>query len=729
MQGGRSAAMQAQHNGTQVDLTDSFSDTGRQGIGSATAIPPAIALSHQRCVHQGLPATLERPLAPSAALPPLDATWAARHRSLVRPAMEDLYEFIEGSGCVVAFADAEGRLLDMLGDAATLREVGELGFTTSMCWSEECAGTNGLALALIESFPTQVLGAQHYGAFAQAYSTTGAPVHDSLGSLVGALAVIGRAESCTTHTLGMVSAAATALTGELRMNLWLASANELLAELHAILHTLSEGIMLLQADGTISQMNARAGKLLGFVPSRVTGQRLKDVLEVPGSLAAALQAGREMHDEEGTFRAGGGRGQGLCTLRAIAAPAESPPAHPSRQPGPLARANTALGGFSVGPKLPAARGYVLTLRSIERVQRLVQRMSGAQARMSFAHIVGQSPALLEAVRLARIAAEGSSTVLLHGETGTGKEIFAQSIHNGSARADGPFVAINCAAIPRELISSELFGYEGGAFTGADRHGRPGKFELAHGGTLFLDEIGHRARDLQTRLLRAIETRNVVRVGGQNVIPGDGRIIAATHKTLTDEVTAGTFRSDLYFRLNVFTIEIPSLRDRSGDVVLLLHHLLEQLSTRLGRTLGVEAEALAALAAYTWPGNVRELENTIERAVYVAERTMIALRDLPEPVRMAYTLASHATARGAVATPSAAQSPTASLRDALPMAAAPPQNSLRRESAGVEIAVIERALRVSGNNLSEAAKLLGVSRTTLWRKQIRYGLRTSDVAAR
>src|SRR5260370_39347 len=218
MQGGRCAAMQAPHNGKQVGLTDSFSDTGRQGIGSATAIPPAIALSRQRCVHQGLPATLERPLAPSAALPPLDATWAARHRSLVRPAMEDLYEFIEGSGCVVAFADAEGRLLDMLGDAATLREVGELGFTTSMCWSEECAGTNGLALALIESFPTQVLGAQHYGAFAQAYSTTGAPVHDSLGSLVGALAVIGRAESCTTHTLGMVSAAATALTGELRMN-------------------------------------------------------------------------------------------------------------------------------------------------------------------------------------------------------------------------------------------------------------------------------------------------------------------------------------------------------------------------------------------------------------------------------------------------------------------------------------------------------------------------------
>jgi len=185
----------------------------------------------------------------------------------------------------------------------------------------------------------------------------------------------------------------------------------------------------------------------------------------------------------------------------------------------------------------AAGGFVLTLRSIERVQKLVHCMTGAQARLTFANVVGESSALKEALRLGRMASGSNSTVLLHGETGTGKEIFAQSIHNSSGRSHASFVAINCAAIPRELISTELFGYEGGAFTGADRQGRPGKFEQAHGGTLFLDEIGDMPRDLQTSLLRAIETRTIVRVGGQRVIPADVRIIAATHKETSSLMTS------------------------------------------------------------------------------------------------------------------------------------------------------------------------------------------------
>ena len=201
----------------------------------------------------------------------------------------------------------------------------------------------------------------------------------------------------------------------------------------------------------------------------------------------------------------------------------------------------------------------MILRSIERVQKLVNRMTGARARLTFANVVGESPALQEALRLARLAAKSNSTVLLQGETGTGKEIFAQSIHNGSGRADGPFVAINCAAIPRELINTELFGYEGGSFTGADRQGRAGKFEQAHSGTLFLDEIGDMPLDLQTTLLRAIETRTIVRIGGHRVIPADVRIIVATHKDLREEARRGTFRSDLFYRLNVLTIHIPALR--------------------------------------------------------------------------------------------------------------------------------------------------------------------------
>src|SRR5204862_3942883 len=213
---------------------------------------------------------------------------------------------------------------------------------------------------------------------------------------------------------------------------------------------------------------------------------------------------------------------------------------------------------------------VMILRSIERVQKLVHRMTGARARLTFANVVGESPALQEALRLARLAAKSNSTVLLQGETGTGKEIFAQSIHNGSGRADGPFVAINCAAIPRELINTELFGYEGGSFTGADRQGRAGKFEQAHSGTLFLDEIGDMPLDLQTSLLRAIETRTIVRIGGHRIIPSDVRIIAATHIVLSEEERRGNFRYDLYYRLHVLAIIIQALSECSDVMPLLVH---------------------------------------------------------------------------------------------------------------------------------------------------------------
>lgn len=696
-----------------------------EGVERQAAESPALALSWERCAQRGLQRDLSMPLPAPGRTAPLGSTMMARQLALVRPAMEDVYQFVEGSGCVIACADAEGRLIDVMGDADLLGELNEIGWTTGACWREECSGTNGLALALLESFPSQVSGQAHYCAFLRPYGTSAAPVYDSLGALVGALVAVTRAGQAQPHTLAMISAAANALTGELRMNLWLGSANDLLAEMNAILQTLSEGILLVQGDGTVTQMNARAGRLLKLVPARVTGRRLADVVEMPVTLAEALRQGRELQDEELIFRAGGERVACLCTLHAIAAPATQPTLGALPDMTRTGVAPLLGNGMNVAPRT-ATGGFVLTLRSIERVQRLVHRMSGAQARMYFSNVVGQSSALLEATRLARIAAESTSTVLLHGETGTGKEIFAQSIHNASARANGPFVAINCAAIPRELISSELFGYEGGAFTGADRQGRVGKFELANGGTLFLDEIGDMPRDLQTSLLRAIETRTVMRVGGQQVIPVDVRIIAATHKDLAEEVQLGTFRSDLFFRLHVFPIEIPAVRERGGDVPLLLRHVLQRLSTRLDHALGIEADALAALEAYSWPGNVRELENVIERAVYVAERGIVRLTDLPEAIRLEGMRASGET-RGALygqyGALGAAPHEDMKATSALPPApeAGTSKGHLRRESESAEAALIARAMRSCEGNVARAAAMLGISRTTLWRKKRLYGL--------
>jgi transcriptional regulator with PAS, ATPase and Fis domain len=645
--------------------------------------------------------------------------------------MEDVYQFIEGSQSAIAFADNDGRLHDLIGDPDLLEEVRAIGWTAGSCWNEERAGTNGLALALIDSFPTQIRGSEHYCSILAPYSTAGAPIYDSLGGLIGALTVITRVERWHPHTLGMISAAAGALSGELHLNLWQGSANELLSELNAIVQTLSEGILLLQSDGTIKQMNGRAGQLLGVAPARAVGRRLAEVVETPAPIESALSAGREMYDEEVVFHAQGTRVVCLCTLRAITSALQD--VEPSiglttstQPPAPARPGKPQTAGLRVVPQT-STREYVLTLRSIDRVQRLVHRMSGAQARMRFDNVVGESPALLEAVRLAKIAAQSATTVLLHGETGAGKEIFAQSIHTGGSRADGPFVAVNCAAIPRELISSELFGYEGGAFTGADRQGRPGKFELANGGTLFLDEIGDMPRDLQTSLLRALETRAIVRVGGQNVIPVDVRIITATHKDLDQEAQRGDFRSDLYFRLNVFPIEVPPLRERPGDVALLLQRSLQRLSTRLRRSLSIEVEALAALEAYPWPGNVRELENVIERAVYVSETGVIRLSDLPEqirtlvaPISVRRTLRAQYGALGAAPLVDIQfdQHPREPVRTGGQEALSRP---LRQESETAEAALIQQTLASYGGNVTRAAQSLGISRTTLWRKKVRYAL--------
>src|SRR5579859_845725 len=264
-------------NGASSDMLTAFVPAERvseQSEQQQAVESPALALSWERCAQRGLRRDLSIPLPAPGRIPPLGGTMMARQLALVRPAMEDVYQFVEGSGCVIACADAEGRLINVMGDADLLEELGEIGWTTGACWSEECSGTNGLALALLESFPSQVSGAAHYCAFLRAYGTSAAPVYDSLGVLVGALVAVTRGGQAQPHALAMISAAANALTGELRMNLWLGSANDLLAEMNAILQTLSEGILLLQGDGTVTQMNARAGRLLKLAPARVTGRRL-----------------------------------------------------------------------------------------------------------------------------------------------------------------------------------------------------------------------------------------------------------------------------------------------------------------------------------------------------------------------------------------------------------------------------------------------------------------------
>jgi transcriptional regulator with PAS, ATPase and Fis domain len=278
-------------------------------------------------------------------------------------------------------------------------------------------------------------------------------------------------------------------------------------------------------------------------------------------------------------------------------------------------------------------------------------------------------------------------VLIIGETGTGKELFAQSIHNSSLRANGPFVAINCAALPENLLESELFGYVEGSFTGARKGGKIGLFELAHKGSIFLDEIGDMPLNLQTRLLRVIQEKEVMRIGDDRVIPVDVRIIASTNKDLQMSVEKGEFRRDLYYRLNILTLKVPSLRKRKGDIANLVKHFINEYASEFKKNIrGLTEEAENYLHSLNYPGNVRELEGVIERAVALSKGEYISIKDLD-------------LTNGFIEKP---------------LQEVSEDKIMNLEE--LELKTIKEVLELTGNNISKASKILGIDRTSLWRKK-------------
>jgi DNA-binding NtrC family response regulator len=368
-----------------------------------------------------------------------------------------------------------------------------------------------------------------------------------------------------------------------------------------------------------------------------------------------------------------------------------------------------LGASDYVPKNPEPTRLVASVRNaIERgalrarVESLARELRKGEG---FDALLGGSPAMKKAVDLLRRAAGSDVTVLLEGESGTGKEVAARAVHAEGTRRTGPFVAVNCGAIPEGLIESELFGHERGAFTGAVA-ARRGRFEEAEGGTLFLDEIGDLRTDLQVKLLRVLQEKKVQRVGGTGARPVDVRVLAATNRDLKALLAGGQFREDLYYRLSVFPVRLPALRERQGDVALLAGEFLKRFTRGHGRAVaGFSTDADSALRAYGWPGNVRELENVVERAVLMEDGSQVSLGSLPDPVVEAlHAPDSPAPAGRAAAAPSAS---------AAPKEIRPLDDEERR--------IILNALDVTAWNIQEAASRLGISRATIYRKIERYGI--------
>ena len=328
-------------------------------------------------------------------------------------------------------------------------------------------------------------------------------------------------------------------------------------------------------------------------------------------------------------------------------------------------------------------------------------------------IIGHSPGLTELFGVLERVADSPTTVLITGESGTGKELVARALHDHSSRSGKPFIKVNCAAIPKELIESELFGYERGAFTGAVSS-KPGRFELANGGTLFLDEIGEIPVEMQVKLLRALQESEFERVGGIKTIHVDVRLVAATNRDLKKLIAAGGFREDLFYRLNVVSLRLPALRERSTDIPLLVDHFLAKFNERLKKSVaGVEPPAMDILCNYSWPGNIRELENVMERAVLFCDGPNLRVEDLPGELR-------GLSAGGSIAPPAGGDGA------AVDIASLPADGGLKEHvkvaMSRLERDLVSRALKQTHGNVTHAARLLKISRKGLQLKMKELGLR-------
>jgi len=574
----------------------------------------------------------------------------------------ELYQFVAGASFAVNIADKDGYILHIIGDESILAKLEAGNCCPGYRWTEKDVGTSVLGLALERKIPVQINDDEHFCRRGHGHTCSASPVFGMNNKLIGIISMSGNAERVHPHTLGMVITAASAIENQLRIQ---KTSKELRLQnnyMQAIINSIDSGVLAVDKNGVINKINNQGKKILQWAKP-LEGIALPEVFGNQFSISAMMQPGFEFTDQEVFLHTGKRVIQLLCTVK------------------PIFNANSDI------------QGSILVFNEIKRIRKLLNDMAGAQARFTFEDIIGVSPAIQEAKRLAMIAASSRSSVLLLGDTGTGKELFAQAIHNHSMRKERPFLAINCGAIPRELLESELFGYVEGSFTGSRKGGRPGKFELADGGTVFLDEIGDMPADMQVKLLRVLQTGEVYRIGEHKSISVDVRIIAATNARIEHEIDQKNFREDLFYRLNVFPIQIPPLRGRREDIVHLAKHFLERSSSIAKKPeIKFAYEAENKLINYQWPGNVRELENIVERAVNLVDGNNIGPGILD----------------------------ISSVSGSMLVAGKMPGSHL----AELEKQAILKILGELKFNMSRSAKTLGISRATLYNKIKKYNLTVS-----
>jgi transcriptional regulator with PAS, ATPase and Fis domain len=577
--------------------------------------------------------------------------------------------------------------------------ISSTGSRVGLLVNEEVQGTMAHELCFRHKRPIQLLGPENYCISFQNRIASAAPIRKSGGVITAALVILSppliepvsdeSINHLNMHTLGLVSSMAVSIESQLnlhntmenfteaienieKLNRELESAKEKMVSVHKTLNAsftfIDEGMVAIDSNGQILHINNEAIRIFKVRPEEIGNRNIREFLSPESTIMSKARKGESFTIEE-------------C----------------------IKISNSKLYAYRITAR-PVLNQYtkkldIVILKFVDCTK--LNNRSGHSALYHFEDILGESPELRSAILQAKRFSESPENILLIGESGVGKEFFAQSIHN-SHRPKGPFIAVNCAAMPRELVGSELFGYEGGSFTGADRYGKPGKIELAHGGTLFLDEIGDMPLERQAILLRALQDKKVMRIGGHSYKEVDFRLIAATNKDLMKMVEEKTFREDLYYRISVLTVYIPPLRERIRDIDDLSRIFIEDYCRRHDWKIPeISPEAKRLFNAYHWPGNVRQLQNAIYHAINTISGNRIEPHNLPHYVRAGTCrdMAANITGFGQCG------NETFSLKQ-------------------IEKATIEAALQRVDNNILSAAELVGLSRATLYRKLKEYNIKVN-----
>lgn len=585
------------------------------------------------------------------------------------PSHKKLYHFLQTTKSIIFYADINLNIILQRGDEQLLNEVNSFNLGIGANLEETVIGTNALALAALTQNEQWIVGAEHYIEALQDFACIAIPIieNDQLVSYAMFVTKIADFNLYQPPVIRYFTNWQSSIIKRNDNNIELSLINEMLK---LSINQRERGVILVDHYGRILRVNEWIVHNLGRVKADVCGSYFKNIFPELAEAANCLKTGTPILFKEILFR--------HCPNTDKAFYMECQPIKKDQQ----------------------YIGIIVFLIDSNQIHEVVHQVGNYRSHFTFNDLIGANPCFIKTKAAAETAADSNSNILIIGESGTGKELFAQAIHAKSSRKRNAFVSINCAAIPKELIASELFGYSEGAFTGAKKGGAPGKFELANKGTLFLDEIGEMPLELQSVLLRVLEEREVPRLGSNTLIPVDVRFIAATNKDLWQLVLDKHFRLDLYYRLNVVKIEIPPLRNRRDDIPLLVNSFLLRFnSIQHKNVVSVTSEAMNLLGKYPWPGNIRELRNVIERAIIFCSSHEITLNDLPLEL-------------------SSQKAPVIE-SEKIPMLSQALSDDLVKKLNEKEL--IADLLQKHNGNKTRVAKELGITRATLYRKQKFYDL--------